>query len=110
GTAGAIEAAILVVHHKERTDALGWLGRPLENLADGTRSTPPGRRMVVLVSGIVARGGGTAEGRSPNNRSDPPLFGAMRVVRLRCHCWCSPSRCTAKGLPAVRGASIQTGV
>jgi hypothetical protein len=78
-----------VVHHEERANALQRLLRALDHVGDAARSTPPGDRMVVLVSGvIVARAGPRPSAGSPGIASS-----------MRCSALCLPSDRDAKAPP-----------
>jgi hypothetical protein len=80
GATWTVEAAVLVVHYEERAKALEWLPHPLEHPGDASRCTPPGRRMIILVSGVGAGPGrATAKRRLPGYRAEHPPFRVLFI-------------------------------
>src|SRR5262245_17748582 len=82
GTAGTIEATVLVVHHEDRVDAFRRLPRTLKHAGHTACRTPAGRRMLVLMPRILARRDGpTAERRLAGYCSQHPLFCVIYALR-----------------------------
>jgi hypothetical protein len=48
-----VKAAVLVVHHEERSSALEWLSCVIEHAGDAARRTPARSRMIVLMPRVI---------------------------------------------------------